>query len=59
MGSKYSLHGWQANKKCTCAQPVLLGLCPKLKYPPFYGGIFISIAPPLAVVSKCALAGES
>ena len=35
------LHGWQANLKRTCAQPVVLGLCPKLKYPPFYGGIFI------------------
>ena len=37
-GSKYQLHGWQANKKCTCAQPVVLGLCPKMKYHPFYGG---------------------
>ena len=35
------MHGWQANKKRTCAQPVVLGLCPKLKYPPFHGGIFI------------------
>ena len=35
------MHGWQANLKRTCAQPVSLGLCPKLKYPPFYGGIFI------------------
>jgi len=35
------LHGWQANQKRTCAQPVLLGLCPKLKYPPLCGGIFI------------------
>ena len=35
------MHGWQANIQRTCAQPVLLGLCPKLKYPPFYGGIFI------------------
>ena len=29
------MHGWQANKKRTCALPVLLGLCPKLKYPRF------------------------
>ena len=35
------MHGWQANPKRTCAQPVVLGLCPKLKYPPLYGGIFI------------------
>ena len=33
--------GWQANTQRTCAQPVVLGLCPKLKYPPFHGGIFI------------------
>ena len=45
-GSKQHLHGWQANKKRTCAQPVVLGLCPKLKYPPFYGGIFIVIRKP-------------
>ena len=25
-------------KKCTCAPPVVLGLYPKMKYPPFYGG---------------------
>ena len=25
----------------TCAPLVLLGLCPKLKYPPLCGGIFI------------------
>ena len=31
----------QANLKRTCAQPVVLGLCPKMKYPPLYGGIFI------------------
>ena len=41
MGSKQQLHGWQANKKRTCAQPVVLGLCPKMKNPPLYGGIFI------------------
>ncbi len=34
-------YGWQFNTRRTCAQPVLLGLCPKLKYPPLYGGIFI------------------
>lgn len=27
----------------TCAPLVLLGLCPKLKYPPLCGGIFIII----------------
>ena len=37
------MHGWQANLKRTCAQPVVLGLCPKLKYPPFHGGIFIPL----------------
>ena len=36
------LHGWQANLKRTCAQPVILGLCPKLKSLPFHGWIFIS-----------------
>ena len=35
------MHGWQANKKRTCALPVILGLCPKMKYPPLCGGIFI------------------
>ena len=35
------MHGWQANLKRTCASPVLLGFYPKLKYPPFDGGIFI------------------
>ena len=35
------MRGWQANIKRTCAQPVILGLCPKLKYPPLCGGIFI------------------
>jgi len=34
------LHGWQANKKRTCAQPVVLGLCPKLKYHRYGGWIF-------------------
>ena len=36
------MHGWQANRKRTCAPPVVLGLCPKLKNPPLCGGIFIS-----------------
>ena len=27
--------------KRTCASPVSLGLCPKRKYPPLNGGIFI------------------
>ena len=35
------MRGWQANKKRTCALPVVLGLCPKRKYPPLCGGIFI------------------
>ena len=41
MGSKYPMHGWQANLRRACAQPVVLGLRPKLKYPPLCGGIFI------------------
>ena len=36
------MHGWQANLKRTCAQPVVLGLRPKMKYPPLCGGIFIA-----------------
>ena len=36
------MRGWQANKKRTCALPVVLGLCPKRKYPPLCGGIFIA-----------------
>ena len=28
-------------QKRTCASPVSLGLCPKLKYPPLCGGIII------------------
>ena len=43
-GSKQQLHGWQANKKHTCAQPVVLGLCTKLKYPSFI--IFSQASPP-------------
>ena len=38
MGSKYPMHGWQANLKRTGAQPQGLGLYKKMKYPPFYGG---------------------
>lgn len=37
------MRGWQANKKRTCALPVVLGLCPKRKYPPLCGGIFIVV----------------
>ena len=32
------MRGWQANKKCIYAPPAILGLCPKLKYPPFSRG---------------------
>ena len=35
------MHGWQANKQRTCAPPVILGLCPKMKYHPLCGWIFI------------------
>jgi len=35
------MRGWQANLKRTCAQPVVLGLRPKMKYPPFYGGYLL------------------
>ena len=35
------MHGWQANTQRTCAPPVVLGLCPKLKYHPLCGWIFI------------------
>ena len=38
MGSKYPMHGWQANLRRACAQPVVLGLRPKLKYPPAVRG---------------------
>ena len=37
------MRGWQANSKRTCASPVILGLCPKLKYPPLCGGIIICL----------------
>ena len=37
------MHGWQANLKRTCAPPVLLGLCPKMKNHPLCGWIFICI----------------
>ena len=36
------MHGWQANKERTCAPPVILGLCPKMKNHPLGGWIFIS-----------------
>ena len=35
------MRGWQANKKRTCAPPIVLGLCPKMKYHPLRGWIFI------------------
>ena len=34
------MHGWQANKRCTCAWLVVLGLCPKKKSHPLCGWIF-------------------
>ena len=43
-------HLWVVSKQCMAGRPILYalvrrrlrsGLCPKLKYPPFYGGIFI------------------
>jgi len=37
------MHGWQANKKRTCALPVKIGLCPKMKYHPLCGWIFIAL----------------
>ena len=53
-GGKSSLHGWQANLKRTCAQPVILGLCPKMKYHPLCGWIFIFFIFP-AVCTRCPL----
>ncbi|MBR3817265.1 MAG: hypothetical protein IKJ27_11140, partial [Clostridia bacterium] len=35
------MRGWQANKRRTCALPVVLGLCPKRKNHPLCGWIFI------------------
>lgn len=36
------MRGWQANIQRTCAQPVVLGLCPKtMKYPPLCGGYLL------------------
>ncbi len=29
-------NGWQVNKRRACSTPAVSGLCPKLKYPPFY-----------------------
>ena len=37
------MHGCQANKKCTCAPPVALGLYPKMKYPRFTGDIYFCV----------------
>ena len=37
------MRGWQANERHTCVLPVVLGLCPKLKYPLLCRGIIISI----------------
>ena len=36
------MRGWQANKRRTCAWPVVLGLYPKLKNHPLGGWIFIT-----------------
>ncbi len=38
------MRGWQANERHTCVLPVVLGLCPKLKYPLLCRGIIIGIA---------------
>ena len=35
------MNGWHANTQRTCAQPVVLGLRPKLKYHPYAGGYFL------------------
>ncbi len=35
------MRGWQANERHTCVLPVVLGLCPKLKYPLLCRGIII------------------
>ena len=35
------MHGCQANKEATCGLPAVLGLCPKRKYHPLCGWIFI------------------
>ncbi len=37
------MRGWQANERHTCVLPVVLGLCPKLKYPLLCRGIIIYI----------------
>ncbi len=36
------MHGWQANKKRTCAQPKKVGLCPKKKNHRLSRWMFIS-----------------
>ncbi len=38
------MRGWQANERHTCVLPVVLGLCPKLKYPLLCRGIIIGVA---------------
>ena len=45
-GSRQRLttHLWVAGNRCVAGRPI--GLCPKMKYPPLYGGIFI-LCPPL------------
>ena len=35
------MHSCQANKRATCGLPIVLGLCPKRKYHPLCGWIFI------------------
>ncbi len=30
------MHGWQVDKRRTCALPVVGGLCPKMKYHPLW-----------------------
>ncbi len=37
------MRGWQANERHTCVLPVVLGLCPKLKYPLLCRGIIITL----------------
>ena len=52
------MRGWQANKKRTCALPVVLGLCPKRKYPPrFAGGYLLFYKNPLYFQSGYAILG--